>query len=272
MAQIQETTALEGIPKGKKQVHHNDKIQKRDHLHNQISATTGNSKKLYRLITNLTSQNKSNQLPSSTSDENLADEFATYFLKKFCNIRKLFNGIPNYIPTPTNIPPLNKFPILTESQLYKTIMEMPSTTCELDIISTKFLKKVLTHCIPALTKVVNLSLRTGHFFKDWKLAIVRPLIKSLKRTEKSNYRPVSNLQFISKVVEKCTLNQLTNHCNKYNLLPEYQSTYRKHYSCETSLLKLVNDTLWAMERTSLLQLSLSWTYLQPLTLLAMNSC
>ena len=88
----------------------------------------------------------------------------------------------------------------------------------------------------------------GHFFKDWKLAIVRPLIKSLKKgTEKSNYRPVSNLQFISKVVEKCTLNQLTNHCNKYNLLPEYQSTYRKHYSCETSLLKLVNDTLWAME-------------------------
>ena len=66
-------------------------------------------------------------------------------------------------------------------------------------------------------------------------------------TEKSNYRPVSNLQFISKVVKKCTLNQLTNHCNKHNLLLEYQSAYRKHYSCETSLLKLVNDTLWAME-------------------------
>ena len=104
------------------------------------------------------------------------------------------------------------------------------------------------HCIPALTKVVNLSLGLGHFFEDWKLAIVRPLIKSLKEgTEKSNYRPVSNLQFISKVAEKCTLNQLTDHCNKYNLLPEYQSAYRKHYSCETSLLKLVNNTLWAME-------------------------
>ena len=125
---------------------------------------------------------------------------------------------------------------------------MSSTTCELDIIPTKFLKKVLSHCIPAITKVVNLSLSTGHFFEDWKLAIVRPLIKSQKKgTEKSNYRPVSNLQFISKVVEKCTLNQLTDHCNKHNLLPEYQSAYRKHYSCETSLLKLVNDTLWAME-------------------------
>ena len=55
MAQIQGTITLEGIQKGKKQVYHNDKIQKRDHLHNQISTTTGNSKKLYQLITNLTS-------------------------------------------------------------------------------------------------------------------------------------------------------------------------------------------------------------------------
>ena len=224
------------------------KYKKRDHLHNQVSATTGNSKKLYQLITSLTGQNKTNPLPTSTSHEHLADEFATYFLKKICNIRKLFDGIPNYKPTPTNTPPLNKFSTISESQLYKIIMEMSSTTCELDIIPTQFLKKVLTHCIPAITKVVNLSLSTGHFFEDWKLAIVRPLIKSQKKgTEKTNYRPISNLQFISKVVEKCTLNQLTNHCNKHNLLPEYQSAYRKHYSCETSLLKLVNDTLWAME-------------------------
>ena len=47
MAQIQGTTTLEGIQKGKKQVHHNDKMQKkRHHIHNQISSTTGNSKKL----------------------------------------------------------------------------------------------------------------------------------------------------------------------------------------------------------------------------------
>ena len=64
---------------------------------------------------------------------------------------------------------------------------------------------------------------------------------------KSNYRPVSHLQFISKVVKKCTLDQLTNHCNEYELLPEYQSAYGKNYSCETSFLRLVNDTLWAMD-------------------------
>ena len=59
-------------------------------------------------------------------------------------------------------------------------MEMPSRTCELDIIPTEFLKKVCMHCIPVITKVVNLSLSMGHFYEDWKLAIVRPLMKSIK--------------------------------------------------------------------------------------------
>ena len=157
------------------------KYRRRDHIHNQISSTTGNSKKLYQLITKLTGQNKSNPLPTSTSNKKLADKFANYFLEKILTIRKLFNGIPNYKPNPTDIPQLNKFSILSETQLYKIIMEMPSTTCELDIIPTEFLKKVLMHCIPAITKVVNLSLSLGHFFEDWKLAIVRPPIKSIKR-------------------------------------------------------------------------------------------
>ena len=117
------------------------KYKKRDHLHNRISATKGNSKKLYQLITNLTGQIKSNPLSTSTSDEDLADEFTTYFLEKICNIRKLFDGIPNYKPTPTNTPPLNKFSTLSESQLYKIIMEMSSTTCELDITQQNSSKK-----------------------------------------------------------------------------------------------------------------------------------
>ena len=64
----------------------------------------------------------------------------------------------------------------------------------------------------------------------------------------TNYRPVSNLQFVSKIVEKVTLDQFTQHCNSNSLLPTYQSAYRKYYSCETSLVKLVNNILWAMEK------------------------
>ena len=69
-------------------------------------------------------------------------------------------------------------------------------------------------------------------------------------TVQMNYRPVSNLGFISKIGGKVTLQQFTEHCNKSNLLPEYQSVYRKHHSCKTSLVKLVNDILWGMENQS----------------------
>ena len=51
-----------------------------------------------------------------------------------------------------------------------------------------------------------------------------------------------------KIVEKTALEQFNNHCDQHGLLPEYQSAYRKHHSCETSLVKLVNDILWNMDK------------------------
>ena len=65
--------------------------------------------------------------------------------------------------------------------------------------------------------------------------------------EKMNYRPVSNLGFVSKVIEKVTLTQFTKHCKENRLLPTYHSAYRRNHSCETSLVKLVDDILWGME-------------------------
>ena len=53
------------------------------------------------------------------------------------------------------------------------------------------------------------------------------------------------------MAEKCTLQQFSKHCDKHNLLPEYQSAYRKNFSCETSLLKLTNDTLWEIENKNI---------------------
>ena len=105
---------------------------------------------------------------------------------------------------------------------------MPTKSCEFDIVSTKVFKQVLHSCLPAITKIINLSLDKGEFSMQWKSAVVRPLIKSLlKSTNINNYRPVSNLPFISKVAEKFTLQQLSDYCDTYNLLPEYQSVYRK---------------------------------------------
>ena len=103
-------------------------------------------------------------------------------------------------------------------------MDMPTKSCKLDIISTGLLKQVLHSCIPTIMKIITLSLDKGDFSAQWKSAVVHPLIKSLsKGTTNNNYRPASSLPFIYIIAENCTLQELRDHCNTYNLLPEYQS-------------------------------------------------
>ena len=76
----------------------------------------------------------------------------------------------------------------------------------------------------------------------------------------SNYCPVSNLSFLSKLLEKCAMDHLNERCDFHKLLLDYQSTYQNGYSCETAIIRLVNDILWAMENqnvTTVMALDLS---------------
>ena len=131
----------------------------------------------------------------------------------------------------------------------------------MDPIPTTTFKKLLPAILPLITKIVNLSLSEGQFIRSWKTAIVQPLLKKVGlQLIKSNFRLVSNLSFISKIIERCLLLQLSDHCDNCGLQPDYQSAYREHYSCETAVLKLSNDILWAMEKqhvTCLVALDLS---------------
>ena len=80
---------------------------------------------------------------------------------------------------------------------------------------------------------------------------------------KSSYRPVSNLTFISKVVEKYALLRFNSYCDIHHLMPDYQSANHSGYSCKTALLKLTNDMLWNMEHkmiTPLVAIDLSATF------------
>ena len=97
-------------------------------------------------------------------------------------------------------------------------------------------------------KIVNISLATGAFSQSWKTAVIHPLLTKVGLDLiPRNYRAVSNLCFLSKLVEKCILKQFIGYCNENDLIPQYQSAYRAKHSCETLLLRLLNDTLWNME-------------------------
>ena len=136
-------------------------------------------------------------------------------------------------------------------------MAMKSKSCKTDPIPTHIFKQLLPSVIPTVTKIVNLSLSEGQFCHMWKVAVVRPLLKK-KDWEpiKPKYRPVSNLTFMSKIIEKCMLHQLKNHCDTYDSLPDYQSAYWENYFCETCLLQLTNDIFQACEHQSVMYLTM----------------
>ena len=157
-----------------------------------------------------------------------------------------------YSPLQLDTVDFSSFNVMTEEEVINIIRSMPTKSCENDAIPTKLFKVILEKLGSVITSIVNLSLTTGVFADAWKSAIVRPpLKKSGIELAAKNYRPVSNLPFISKVVEKCMLCQFRKHCDTNHLLPDYQSAYRKNYSCETALVKFQNDILWSMENKNI---------------------
>jgi hypothetical protein len=62
-----------------------------------------------------------------------------------------------------------------------------------------------------------------------------------------DYRPVSNLPFISKILEKVVNNQLENHINSHSLHYDVQSAYRAYHSTETALLRVHHDIAYALD-------------------------
>ena len=219
----------------------------------QIHEAKGDTKQLYKISNFLMGNREEQQFPDDRSSSQLAEDFVDYFYNKIVNIRKLFEDIDPIKPTINNtVPKFCKFSVLTESEVKRIALKMKTKTCELDTMPTSVLKQILDKCLPSLTKIVNLSLSEGVFALQWKEAIVRPLLKKLGlELIESNYRPVSNLSFISKLVEKAALSQFIDHCNSFGLLPDYQSAYREGYSCESSVIKFTNDILWSMERREL---------------------
>ena len=137
-----------------------------------------------------------------------------------------------------------------------------NATCSLDTIPTFLLKSCLDSLITPITNIINLPFLEGSFPTSFKDALFYPLLKkhNLPHEDLSSYRPISNLNFLSKILERIILFRMNAHFHTFPSLCPLQSAYRKFHSTETAVLRIYNDLLLASDRrqvTALVLLDLS---------------
>ena len=117
-----------------------------------------------------------------------------------------------------------------------------------DQISNRILRKILPSILDALVIIFNKSLQEGIFPNNMKMAIVKPLYKSKNKTEIINYRPVSLLPAVSKLLEKIVHVRIVKFLNRNNVLYEGQYGFRKGRSTHDAILDLTGNILDRLER------------------------
>jgi hypothetical protein len=102
------------------------------------------------------------------------------------------------------------------------------------------LKKIITEISVPLAHIFRVSLETGVFPDKLKMSRVVPILKSGDPQNCDNYRPITLVSTLSKILEKIVAIRLTNHLQINNLIFENQFEFQRNMSTEHNLLKVVN--------------------------------
>ena len=170
-----------------------------------------------------------------------ADGFAAFFARKIDGVRFDTAGLPPPAVLTPATSSIASFRPCTQAEIRKIIMSAPIKSCSLDPVPTFLVRELIDVLLPHITLMVNVSLAHGRLLASQKCASVTPLLKkpSLDSTNMNNFPTVSNLSFVSKVVEQAVVSQLNKYLADNDLLQHCQSAYRKGHSTETALLRLV---------------------------------
>ena len=182
----------------------------------------------------------------------IVKEISTYFLtiatnlvNKIPKVAKRFdvdsNLFKNYYKDKGVIPKSFKLANVSEEYIFKQLNSLnPSKATGIDGIKAIFLKDGADVIKGAVTHIINLSLETNTVPKLFKFAVVKPLHKKNSRLKVDNYRPISILCTLSKILERSVYHQLDTFLTKNNILYEYQSGFRGSYSTDTCLINLID--------------------------------
>ena len=132
------------------------------------------------------------------------------------------------------------------------LFNSPAKQCQLDPAPTWLIKCAVHILAPVIARMCNASLQQEKLPTASKKAIVQPLLKkpNLDPNDPASYRPISNLSFISKVIERIVDARLSEHVSRHCLLPAVQSAYRPYHSTETAVVCVLNDMIRVLRSRS----------------------
>lgn len=221
-----------------------------------IAANTGNPRKMWRSISSVLKKDKD---PSAAFPLLTADQLSQFFVDKIETVRNATKdaNAPSYPPCPPGLQFVS-FREYSMDEVRRVLVNSPVKTCSLDPIPTDMLLESIDIVLPYICTMCNRSLSEGYLPAGQKEAIITPVVKkpNLDSDEPKNYRPISNLAFISKVIERIVSEQVRTYLTESNLMPPLQSAYRPGHSTETALLKIISDIIDAADEQKATLLSL----------------
>ena len=150
-------------------------------------------------------------------------------------------------------------PWIRHCMIRRLISSAAGKSCELDPVPSWVIQKFADELSPFVAALFNASMSSGSFPTTQKTAsICTPVLKkaTLDPYDLGNYRPISNLTFLSKLLERAAYEQIVGYLDRFQLLPELQSAYRKHRSTETATIKVMSDVYEAADVGSVTLLGL----------------
>ena len=211
-----------------------------------VDGSSSNQRSLFKVVEQLQDKKSTRILPQHTDPKKLANEFNEYYVEKIDKLRKTIpeSSMDRTVMNKFEGEKLAVFAPTTDEELREIISEFGVKTSVEDPLPTKVLKFIIDEMIPTYKILVNKSLAEGSV-EGIKHSMIDPLLKkdNLDPEIKKHFRPVNNLIFISKLIERIVTRRLDGHMAKNNLHNKKQFAYKKHHSTETMMVGIADDVL-----------------------------
>ena len=246
----------------KKQLQKLMKVSEKDHFDYLFEKNKHNLKQTWSIIKSIINKNKAKPSPKEILVNNklisdpisIADNFNKYFAHIGYNLSK---GIPSTAEDPlsymrhVNVPAtISMYPTCVE-EVRNVILQLKTNTSGPDDIHGAIVKKTCHLYLEILVDLINLTLVSGNFPDELKIARVCPVFKTGDSKLITNYRPISILPYFSKIFEKIIFYRLASFIDKYNLLYKFQFGFRRNHNTTLALITLVDNIITAADKNDM---------------------